>query len=185
MSLTTQVVAELCRQHLGLPDGSKAAQFINLIPEALKLTARKIAADANLRQLLITDPAATSIAIAAGGKVNLQTGYQSFAFLLEFIDLGQIYHSGSTFPLQKRTAQEANLPGAYDSVFYHYYIEGDYLYAIGNGVKLTGVLTFAVPYFPQNLAALPESEEVEAMFIAKVCELATIPKNDFAEDGEK
>ena len=106
MSLTTQVVAELCRQHLGLPDGSKAAQFINLIPEALKLTARKIAADANLRQLLITDPAATSIAIAAGGKVNLQTGYQSFAFLLEFIDLGQIYHSGSTFPLQKRTAQE-------------------------------------------------------------------------------
>lgn len=185
MSLNPQLAAELCRQRLGLPDASRAAQFINLIPDALKATARKIAQNPHLRDLLITNPATTTGAIGAGGKVNLALLYTTYNILLEFLDVGQIYHSGSNYPLQKRSPQEAALAGAYDSIFYHYWIEGDYLTAQGNGVKLTGNLAFAVPYFPETLAALPESEEVETMFISKLCELATVPANDYAEDGVK
>lgn len=184
MSLTPRLVSELCRHRLGLPDASGSARFINLIPEALKATARKIASNANLRHLLVTDPAATLLNLSAG-RVNLQTGYAQFNFLLEYLDCGKIYHSGSVHPLQKISTNQANLNGVYDSVFYHYFVEGDFLTALGNGVKLSGQLSFAVPYFPENLAALPESEEVETMFISKLCELATVPKNDYAEDDKK
>ena len=90
MTLTPRLVAELLRQRLGLPDDAEAARIINLIPQALKATARKIAADPDLRQLLITDRSATTATLASG-VVDLTTPYSSFRFLMEYFDLGLVY----------------------------------------------------------------------------------------------
>lgn len=90
MTLTPRLVAEIIRQRLGLPDDGEAARIISLIPEALKATGRKIAADPDLRQLLITDRSSTTAAISSG-VVDLTTPYSSFRFLMEYFDLGLVY----------------------------------------------------------------------------------------------
>lgn len=90
MALNPRLVTEIIRQRLGTDDDNIAARVAIRLPEALKATARKIAADPDLRQLLITDRSATTAAIASG-VVDLTTPYSSFRFLMEYFDLGLVY----------------------------------------------------------------------------------------------
>lgn len=185
--LNPQIIAEVMRQRLNLPDGAKAPRYINGIPEALKKTARKIAANPKLRPLIITDRATTTIALAAG-KVNLQTGYSTHRFLLEYFDKGKIYHSSFAFPLRQIPMAAKDYVQQFTDYGY-YYIDGDFLYA-QNAAKtaLTGSLSFAVPQWPSTLAQLPDSEEVQTIFFDKLyewCLSDQAPGNDAAEDGEK
>lgn len=91
MTLTPRLCAEIMRQRLGLPDGKKAAGIIIQIPEALKIAARKIAADPSTRPLLMSDKTTAKISVTAGGKVSLTSGYTTYRFLKEFIEYGQMY----------------------------------------------------------------------------------------------
>ena len=89
--LNNRLVAELIRQRMGWPDDSQAARVINLIPEALKAFGRSYAADPFTRPLVTTPKATTTVAIGARGQVNLATGYDTYQFLLEYLDKGQMY----------------------------------------------------------------------------------------------
>lgn len=91
MSLNNRLVAELIRQRMGWPDDSQAARVINLIPEALKAFGRSYAADPYTRPLVTTPKATTTIPIGARGQVNLATGYDTYQFLLEYLDKGLMY----------------------------------------------------------------------------------------------
>lgn len=185
-ALNPQLVAHLVRQRLGLPDDSQSARIIFLIPEALKRTARKVALDPKLRDLMMSDKSTTSLTITAG-KVDLTTGYSTHRFLLEFIHLGQIYHSSVTYPLQKLEPVQGQIAGylGTNSGFSYYYIEGKYL-VLPNAE--TGSLNFAVPTYPATLAQLPTSEEIQTIFLDKIIEM--LPEvngngGDYAEDGVK
>lgn len=185
MSLNAQIVAEVIRQRLGEHDASKAARTINLIPQALKATARKIAANNSLRNLLITDKTEATLP-CANGKCDLTDGFDEYQFLLEYIDYGQIYANNSVFPLQKQQAQLRNLPTPYSGDFAYYDVEGNILTVIdapGATTSFNGVLSFAVPYFPLDLSWLPDSEEAETLFLDKLFEL--VVGQDASEDGEK
>lgn len=89
--LTVSNCTEIVRQRLNLPDDSQAARIIAQIPTSLKQFGRRYAADPFTRPLVSTDKSTTTLTIGAGGKVNLVTGYDSFQFLLEYLDKGQIY----------------------------------------------------------------------------------------------
>lgn len=190
MALNERLVSELVRQRLGMSDASQSARFINLIPDALKVTARKIAADRFLRHLLISNKSTTFLAISAvgdNGKVALATAYANFHLLLEYLDYGELFltdvegEDDNVYPLQKlASAGHASLPQQLND-FDYYWIEGDFLYVKDAD---NGNIRFACPYFPTTLAELPESQEVETMFISKLIELANMP-SDAAEDGEK
>ena len=91
MTLTPRLCAEVIRQRMGWPDGSQSARVINMIPQALKAFGRKYAADPFTRPLVTTNKATTSIAIGSRGAVNLVTGYDTYQFLLEYLDKGLIY----------------------------------------------------------------------------------------------
>lgn len=91
MSLNARLVSELIRQKAGWKDDSQAARVVNLIPQALKEFGRLYAADPYTRPLLTTNKNTTSIPITSGGQVSLSTGYSSFQFLEEYLDLGQMY----------------------------------------------------------------------------------------------
>lgn len=91
MTLTVQTCTEIVRQRMNLADDSQAARIIAQIPSSLKAFARKYAADPFTRPLVSTDKTATSCDILTGGKVDLAAAYDRYQFLLEYIDLGQIY----------------------------------------------------------------------------------------------
>ena len=91
--LTPQVVSDIVRHRLGMPDDSQAARIIMLIPEALKSFGRMIAADPDTRQLLTTNPLSTKLPIGNNGAVDLSSGYGQYKFLLEYIDRGLMYWS--------------------------------------------------------------------------------------------
>lgn len=76
---------------MGWVDDSNAARVINLVPQALKATARKLAADPYTRQLTTTNRATTTVAIGSRGQVNLVTGYDTYQLLMEYFDKGQVY----------------------------------------------------------------------------------------------
>lgn len=96
MTLNTRLVSELIRQRAGYKDDSQAARIINLIPEALKEFGRLYAADPYTRPLVTTDKSTTTLTIGTNGQVNLVTGYDTYQFLLEYLDLGQMYWLPST-----------------------------------------------------------------------------------------
>lgn len=89
--LTPQICAEIIRQRLSLPDDSQAARIIAQIPTALKAFARKVAADPNTRQNVITDRTTTTLPITTGGRVDMNDGYGDYKFMLEYLDQGFIY----------------------------------------------------------------------------------------------
>lgn len=91
MTLNPRLVSELIRQRAGWTDDSQAARVLNLIPQALKQTGRLLAADPFTRPLVTTNRETTLIAIGEQGKLNLTTGYDSYQFLLEYFDKGQVY----------------------------------------------------------------------------------------------
>lgn len=179
--LTPQLVAQLVGNRLGDTDGSNSAKYIFLIPEALKATARKIAANPYLRSLLMSDRTSTTLGVNGNGYFDLD-GLDTFHVLQEYIDVGEIYADGNNYPLQKLTsAQQSQLPTDFTD-FLYYYIAGNRLY------ETSGTATdlhFIVPKFPATLADLPSSQETETMFINKLVELATVPSNDYAEDSKK
>lgn len=108
MALNPRLVTEIIRQKLGTDDDNIAARVAIQIPEALKATARKVAADPDLRQLLITDRSATTAAIASG-VVDLTTPYSSFRFLMEYFDLGLVYLlPSSTVTVYSEAATQAS-----------------------------------------------------------------------------
>jgi hypothetical protein len=184
--LTPQIVAEVMRQRLSLPNGAQAPRFINGIPEALKNTARKVAANPRLRPLMISDKATVTLPIVSGA-VDLTTGYTTHRFLLEYFQKGHIYHVDITYPLRKISTHAVGLVQQL-SEYYYYYIDGDKLRlqkADPSALKPTGVISFAVPTFPATLAQLPESEEVQSIFYDKLVEWCMEPGNDGAEDGDK
>jgi len=108
MALNPRLVTEIIRQKLGTTDDNIAARVAIQIPEALKATGRKIAADPDLRQLLVTDRSATTAAIASG-VVDLTTPYSSFRFLMEYFDLGLVY----LLPSSTATAYDSGPSSAY------------------------------------------------------------------------
>ncbi len=89
--LNNRLVSELIRQRMGWLDDSQAARVINLIPEALKAFGRSYAADPFTRPLVTTPKATTTVAIGSRGQVNLVTGYDTYQFLLEYLDKGLMY----------------------------------------------------------------------------------------------
>lgn len=186
MALTERIVAEVLRQRLGLPDGSQAARFLNAIPEVLKATARKVAADPNLRPLMLTDPTTVSVTLTAG-SADLASTYSTHRILLEYIDKGYIYHSSFQAPLKRIPLQSANFEQQFDEYGY-YWIAGDDIHAQqADKTALTGSLTFEVPTYPANVAGLPSSDEIEKLFLDKMFEWAVsnqMPGNDAAEDAE-
>lgn len=91
MALNNRLVSELIRQRMGWKDDQNAARVINLIPEALKQFGRQYAADPFTRPLVTTPKATTTIAIGSRGQVNLVTGYDTYQFLLEYLDKGLMY----------------------------------------------------------------------------------------------
>lgn len=263
MSLTARLASEIVRQRLGWPE-TKAAAIINQIPEALKATARKVAADPYLRDLMLTDKTVAQIALS-NGRVNLAPNYDEYYFLKEYLDLGQIYylpsatfvatpgtdfidvdldvsnndivrftttgtlpagldlntsyyvrnftagtppkfqvsltlggaviditntgsgtHTATLFdsfgsPIQfLPAAQLSVLPRFFDADFTYAYLQGDMI-TMGDRA-LTGNLGFAVPSYPITLESLPESDEIERMFLQKLFELMS--GGDAAEDNE-
>lgn len=179
--LNPQLVADIVRHRLGEEDASHSARYIMLIPEALKLTGRKIAANPNLRHLLMTDQAQATAVLDAGSAVDLDALYASDQILHEYLDAGEIYLENETYPLQWMTRSRAALPQ---------YLSGSYRYCYKDGGKLIvkdgapgDTVSFAVPKFPATLADLPESEEAQTLFLAKLIEL--IVGQDSAEDGAK
>ncbi len=181
MALTPQLVSEIVRHRLGEPDSSRAARFEFLVPEALKLTGRKIAANTNLRQLLTTDPLATTAVLAADFSISLPALYASDQILLEYLDYGQIYLENEKYPLQMMDRQRSQLPQYLGNYYRYYYVEGDKLF-VKDGIA-GDTVSFAVSYYPATLADLPDSEEVEALFLSKLVEL--VVSQDAAEDGER
>lgn len=187
MALDNRIVTEVMRQRLGQPDASMSLRFAIGIPEALKATARKVAADPSLRPLMITPRATTTGALVAGA-VNLATLYASHRLLLEYLDKGQIFHSSSVFPLRRIPIQAKTFVQQFTEYAY-YYVDGDSLFAQSSvPAALAGTLSFAAPSFPATLAQLPESEEIENIFFNKLYEWAIsdqAPGNDAAQDGAK
>lgn len=185
--LTPQIVAEVMRQRMKDPDGSDQARYINGIPEALKNTARKVAANPRLRPLLLTDRLTTTSALSSG-KVTLSDLYNTHHILLEYLQKGRIYHSNNTYPLREVVPALAAQTQPY-SDYYYFYIDGPYLYAFqANKSALTGTLSFAVPKFPTTLAGLGDSEEIQTIFFDKLYEWSlshVAAQNDAAEDGDK
>lgn len=186
-TLTPQIVGEVMRQRLGDENAAKAARYIYGIPEALKDTGRKVAANPRLRPLLTTDKSSVTGTIMAG-KVDLAALYVSNQILLEYLDKGRIYHANNPYPLREIPPAIALLTQQF-SDFYYFYIDGNYLYPIDSSKSaLTGSLKFAVPYYPATLALLPTAEEVQNIFFDKLyewCLSDQMPQNDGAEDGEK
>ncbi|HXG82652.1 MAG TPA: hypothetical protein VNI84_01370 [Pyrinomonadaceae bacterium] len=176
--LNERLVAELVRHRLGEIDASKSGRTILLIPEALKAVARKVAADHFIRHKLLTNKSTTVLPISDAFSVDLSEGYKLFRFLLEYIDVGQIYHESSDFPLQKLSINRARLQPPPQTGFVYYYIEGNTLVVLS---EAAGNLSFAVPSYPANVSQLPE--ELEKMLIDKIVEMVTM--SDASEDGEK
>lgn len=264
MALNPRVVADAIRHQLGWTDASRSAAIILQIPQALKETGRRIAADPSTRALLVSDKATSKVAIGTDGKVNLQTAYGNYKILKEFIEHGQMYvlpvfafattavdTSGNTitpniasgervaasdkirittsgsmpgglvsgtdyyvrtvnaatgaftlaasaalladidltsqgsgthtltmqesadFPLQKLGSPQLEAHTRYlDSVFRYYYIQGDVLQVLPRGVA--GNVAFSVPYYPWNLAALPDSLEAENIFLSVLKDIVTM-----------
>lgn len=186
MALTTRIVAEVLRQRLAEGDGVNLPRIVNAIPEVLKAVGRKIAADSNLRPLLTTDRT-TVTAVITGGFVNLVPLYQTNRILIEYIDRGRIYHASSVYPLRQLSPKARPLKQLFVN-FAYYAIDGDKLDVFSAaGTALTGTLSFAVPYYPATLADLPESEEVEKLFLDKMLEWVQSGRSvnqDAAGDGE-
>lgn len=87
-------------------------------------------------------------------------------------------------PLQMlKNPQQAALPRYLDNVFQYFYVQGNELFILPS--TTSGSVAFAVPSYPTNLAAMPESEEAERIFLDKLYELVLPAVNDAAQDGEK
>lgn len=87
-------------------------------------------------------------------------------------------------PLQRlRSPQQAGLTRYLDDVFTYFYIQGNELFVLPKTIE--GSVAFAAPSYPTNLAAMPESEEAERIFLDKLYELVLPAVNDAAQDGEK
>lgn len=182
-ALTPQLTAYLVNKRLNRPDNTQSDQIIAMIPEALKRTARKVAANDKLRDLMLTDKDTVTGTITTG-KVDLSTLYTTNRILQEFIDMGQIWHSSSVHPLQRITPQAAGALGSYlgtNPNFVYYYIQGKYLILPGGQ---TGTLNFAVPTYPALVSQLPDSNEVETLFLDTIIEMLAGEKTDYT-DQEK
>lgn len=171
--LNTRIVNELMRQRFNLPDDSSAAKWINLTPEALKQTGRKVAADEMLRPLLQTNKATTTATISAG-KIDLAALYTSNQIMLEYFDLGQIYLNAAVYPMQRlQSPQQAALPNYLTNVYDYYYIQGDSLFVVPSST--TGTISLAVSYFPATLADLPDDTSIERVFLDELANLSASP----------
>ncbi len=263
MTLNARLVSEIIRQKAGWKDDSQAARVTNAIPEALKQFGRLYAADQYTRQLLTTDKSTAILPITAGGKVSLTSGYNTYFFLEEYIDIGEMYFlpsatltavsavsdtitiatylnafadfdrvrftvsGGGTLPtgislltdyyiinydattgimqlsttsdggglvnigsgyaatvsmvkqdpddnpIQLKSPQLAALPNYLDGEFTYGYIQGNVLFLLP--VTNTGNVAFAVPYYPNNLAALPASAEAEKLFLQTLMNMVSVP----------
>jgi hypothetical protein len=174
------------RQRLGLPDDSQAARFINGIPEALKRTGRKVAADPYLRPLLITNPAVVQVAINTGSVALNAAALTTAHILVEYLDKGQIYHADyPNRPLRRIHPYCKSIPQPWEDYGYFYTEDGS-IYPINkDNVGLTGNLLFAVPYYPSTLSLMPSNEELELVFFNKLEEWLAEAPEDAAEDGKK
>lgn len=119
----------------------------------------------------------TISAVSDGSVPNPITTAGSGVLTMTLMDI-----AGS--PLQRlKSPMQAALPRYLDSVFTYFYIQGNELFVLPDSVE--GSVAFAVPSYPTNLAAMPESEEAERIFLDKLYELVLPAVNDAAQDGEK
>lgn len=149
MTLTPRIVTEAIRQRLGDVDSRRAAKYIIQIPECLKNTARLIAADPYLRQLLVTDPLVTDFPIMSG-YVSLEDGYDDFQFLMEYFNLGNIYYV--TVPAPEVTVSAStnffSIPTDYETL-----ADGDRVYfTVSDGGELPTPLEAGIIYYLKNFS---------------------------------
>lgn len=138
MTLTPGLVAELVRQRLNLPDDSQAVRIIFAIPEALKSTSRKVAADQFLRQLLCTNPDTTTYPLDANSQISLIDGYDDFQFLMEYFNKGLLY----LLPTLVSTVRSECQDGMFIDPYVSGYADGDSVYFTvdADGILPTGIL---------------------------------------------
>lgn len=276
MALTPQLVQEIVRQRLGSSSDEVAARVLMQIPHALKSFGSVIAADPHLRPLLQTDRRSTRLPIAQGdrtdanvvsgfsnGIVTLSSGYDTWQFLLEWLDVGQIYFQPATtistinpgtdritlstplnfevadgmsviltstgglpggyvsntlcyvydyngtdalslvttyndpdtlidfstagtglrrlvsitynYPLQRlRSPAQANLPNYLDGTFTYFYVQDGSLVVLRDDC-IGGMVACALPTYPLTLAAMPDSEEAERIFLQIITDMVVQP----------
>lgn len=89
------------------------------------LAARKVAPDPRLRRLLLTDPAATTLALDADGKGDLSALVTSQRILVERLGLGSLRREGDSFDLRMlEEADHGALPNALDALFGKFWLDG-------------------------------------------------------------
>lgn len=183
MGLNEKQIAEMARQQLRYPNASRNLGLITIIPNAIERLATMAAQDENKKFLFLT-PTTLTAPLDGAGKVDLSTIITTNKIIAEFMDRGYIWHSSSTKPLQFiQNPEMATLGSCEDDVIF-YWMRGRVLYTRNKtpivGTPLSGNLTLELPFIP-TLANFPE--EMTLDLVNKVCELATNPRGDFAEDG--
>lgn len=141
-----------------MADDHFAFVISQLLFEVLNELGGEYASDLNLRHYLISDSATTTVALDGAGVADLATLVTSNGLLLGALQYGNIFHPDNSMPLVPvGNAAAGRLPGNYDAMFLHYWLEGTKLHTRSldnNQTPLAGNLSFAVPVVP-TIAALP------------------------------
>lgn len=123
-----------------------------LLFEVLNELAEEHASDINLRHYLMSDPATTTAALSGTGVADLSVLITGSGLLLGALQYGNIFHPDNSMPLVPTgNAAAGRLPGNYDLMFLHYWLQGSNLHTRSidnNATPLVGNLSFAVPCVP-------------------------------------
>jgi hypothetical protein len=181
-ALTPQIVGEVMRKRMGTSIDS--ARFIAGIPEALKATGRKVAADPYLRPILTTNPAVVQPTINTGSVPLNDAALTGAGVLTEYLDYGRIYHVNYPNLALRRISPTCKMIKQPWEDYGYYYVEDASIYPIDkDNNSLSGQLLMAVPYYPLLLAYLPD--ELQPVFFDKLEEWLAETPQDAAEDGKK
>lgn len=161
-ALNNSDIAELVRRRFNGPEGDEL-RYLPLVDVALRQLAYDVARDPELRQYLMSDPATATAILNGQGIADLTTLVNTTPrILLDCLCYGDV-HPDPTWTSQQPLREVAEmgqglLSGAYDSLVYHYWLEGLNLNTRSpdNNVNpLTGTISFRTPYWP-TIAQLPE-----------------------------
>ena len=156
-------VCEMVRRRFNLPEGDEL-RFMPLVDPALRQLAYDVARDPSLRNYLMTDADTVTATLDADGIADLSTLVNtSPRILLECLCYGDVHPDpswASQQPLREVSEMgQGLLAGAYDSLVYHYWLEGMNLNTRSpdnNVTPLVGTISFRTPYWP-TLDQLPNS----------------------------
>lgn len=153
--LNASDIAELVRRRFNGPEGDEL-RYIPLVDSALRQLAYDVARDPELRSYLMSDPATTTAILDGNGVADLTTLVDtSPRILLDCLCYGDV-HPDPSWASQQPLRQVNDmgpglLAGAYDSLVYHYWLEGYKLNTRSpdnNATPLAGTISFRTPYWP-------------------------------------